>query len=96
MFVTKFLGLKFLGDPGLRDANGAPIERRVFGEDDDLEVATYYFQTLSNVLQYSTNTVLAALASELVVGADETRGKALIECKHPADCVQNLGTTGPV
>lgn len=83
VFITKLLGFGFLRDPGQRDVNGAPIRRQPFGEDDDLEVATYYFQTLSNILQYSTNTVLAALASELVIGADEARARALVEGKGP-------------
>ncbi|PWW78348.1 hypothetical protein C7212DRAFT_281404 [Tuber magnatum] len=73
VFITKLLGFGFLRDPCQRDAKGAPVRRRLFGGDDDLEVATYYFQTLSNILQYSTSTVLAALASELVIGADEAR-----------------------
>ncbi|KAG0638060.1 Dopey, N-terminal-domain-containing protein [Tuber brumale] len=85
VFITKLLGLGFLRDPGQRDANGAPIRRQPFGENDDLEVATYYFQTLSNILQYSTNTVLAALASELVIGADEARAKALVEAGYGED-----------
>ncbi|RPA91145.1 hypothetical protein L873DRAFT_1831516 [Choiromyces venosus 120613-1] len=85
IFITKFLGLGFLKDPGQRDANGVPIRRQPFGENDDLEVATYYFQTLSNILQYSTNTVLAALASELVIGADEARAKALVEAGYGED-----------
>lgn len=83
VFVTKLMGLDFLRDPGQRDANGAPIKRHVYGDNHDLEVATYYFQTLSNVLQYSTPTVMAALASELVVGADEARGRVLVERKQP-------------
>lgn len=82
VFVTKIMGLDFLRDPGQRDANGAPIKRHVYGDNHDLEVATYYFQTLSNVLQYSTPTVMAALASELVVGADEARGRVLVERKQ--------------
>lgn len=79
VFITKLMRLDFLRDPGQRDANGAPIKRHVYDDNHDLEVATYYFQTLSNVLQYSTPTVMAALASELVIGADEARGRVLVE-----------------
>lgn len=79
MFVTKLVDLKFLKDPGPRDPHGAPVKRHVYGENHDLEVAAYYFQTLSNVLQYSTPSVMATLASELAIGADETRGKILAE-----------------
>lgn len=79
VFITKLMELDFLRDPGQRDANSAPIKRHVYDDNHDLEVATYYFQTLSNVLQYSTPTVMAALASELVVGVDEARCKTLVE-----------------
>lgn len=79
VFITKLVDLDFLRDPGQRDPNGAPIKRHVYGDNHDLEVATYYFQTLSNVLQYSTPGVMAALASEWAVGADEARGKIMIE-----------------
>lgn len=79
VFITKLMELDFLRDPGQRDTNSAPIKRHVYDDNHDLEVATYYFQTLSNVLQYSTPTVMAALASELVVGVDEARCKTLVE-----------------
>lgn len=83
VFITKLMGLDFLRDSGQRDANNAPIKRHIYDDNHDLEVATYYLQTLSNVLQYSTPTVMAALASELVVGTDEARGKVLAEREQP-------------
>ncbi|KAH8153786.1 uncharacterized protein LAJ45_01553 [Morchella importuna] len=79
VFVSKLLGLDFLKDSGKRDANGAPLKRHVYRENHDLEVATYYFQTLSNVLQYSTPSVMAALATESAIGTEETRLRALAE-----------------
>lgn len=69
-------------DPGQRDANGAPLKRHVYSENHDLEVATYYFQTLSNVLQYSTPSVMAALATESAIGTEETRLRALVESEQ--------------
>ena len=71
IFVAKLLDCDFLNDPGQRDEKGAPKTRPVYAEDDSIEIAIYYFQTLLNVLRYATNSVLATLAGELVVGSDE-------------------------
>ena len=79
IFVAKFLELGFLKDPGQRDADAAPVKRQVFQEDDDLELATYYFRTLANILKHATQGVMTTLASELVVNGDEYRRRALVE-----------------
>ncbi|KAA8909497.1 Dopey, N-terminal-domain-containing protein [Sphaerosporella brunnea] len=79
IFVEKLLGFPFLKDPGARDSDGAPRQRPIFAEDDCLEIATYYFQTLLNILRYSTNGMMAQLATELVVNGDERKAKALLQ-----------------
>ncbi|KAL7276289.1 hypothetical protein RUND412_000703 [Rhizina undulata] len=79
IFVSKFLGLDFLKEAGPRDSSGMPVKRHVFEEDDDLEVATYYFQTLANVLEYSMKFSWDFLRNEFVAGSDEARAKCLSE-----------------
>lgn len=78
--MEKLLECRFLRDSGERDGDGAPRKRPVFAEDDCLEIATYYFQTLLNVLRYATNEMMHQLASELVVNGDEHKAAALREC----------------
>lgn len=82
IFVTKLLSCGFLKDSGARDTFGAPHQRHLFAEDDYLEIAGYYFQTLSNVLRYATNGMMAQLANEMIVNGDEIRSTALIECGY--------------
>lgn len=77
IFVIKLLGFKFLRDPGSRDTNGAPLKRRTFSVEDDLDICSYYLQTLSNILRYSTDVTLASLAKEKVVAADEHERSSL-------------------
>jgi len=80
IFVEKFLGCQFLRDPGEIDGDGAPRKRPLFAENDCLEIATYYFQTLLNILRYATNNMLAQLATEPVINGDEGRAKAFAQC----------------
>jgi hypothetical protein len=84
IFVEKLLGFRFLKDPGSRDSDGAPRKRPVFGEDDCLEIATYYFQTLLNILRYATTGIMAQLEKEMVVNGDERKAQALLQCKYPS------------
>ncbi|KAI5778510.1 Dopey, N-terminal-domain-containing protein [Geopyxis carbonaria] len=79
ILATKLLDCEFLQNPGKRNADGAPLVRPMYGDDDFLEIGTYYFHTLLNVLRYSTNNVMAVLASELVVASDDTRSNALAQ-----------------
>jgi hypothetical protein len=82
IFVEKLLECQFLRDPGERDGNGAPCQRLLFAEDDCLEIANYYFQTLLNILRYATNNMMAQLATELVVNGDESKAVILRECLY--------------
>jgi hypothetical protein len=84
IFVEKLLGFRFLKDPGARDSDGAPRKRPIFEEDDCLEIATYYFQTLLNILRYATTGIMAQLATEMVVNGDEHKAEALSQRKYPS------------
>jgi len=66
--------------PGEIDGDGALRKRPLFAENDCLEIATYYFQTLLNILRYATNSMLAQLATELVINGDEGRAKTFAQC----------------
>jgi hypothetical protein len=77
--VSKLVECEFLREPGQRNADGSPQKRPPFEEDDYLEIATYYFQTLLNILRYATSSMMARLAGELVINGEEARAKALSE-----------------
>ena len=81
--MIKLLGFKFLKDPGERDANGSPNNRYQFMPEDDLEVCSYYLQTLSSILRYSTESTMASLAKEKVIFSDDNVGKIFTRRETP-------------
>lgn len=86
IFIGKMLEVDILaGSEVERDEDGAPKKRKLFEEHDEVERATYLFETLGNVLRVATDGVLQTLASELVVAGDEARGKLMAERGYGSD-----------
>lgn len=77
LFVTKILSFRFLQDPGTRDVNGKPNERARFKPEDDLDVCSYYLQTLSNVLKYSIESAMASIGKDKVANIDDSKARLL-------------------
>jgi len=77
LFINKLLSFQFLRDPGMRDANSNPDHRHKFTPEDDLDVCSYYLQTLSNVLRYSTEAAIASIAKDKVNATDESAARRL-------------------
>ncbi|RPB20116.1 hypothetical protein L211DRAFT_858876 [Terfezia boudieri ATCC MYA-4762] len=77
LFIKKLLSFQFLRDPGMRDANSNPHHRHKFTLEDDLDVCSYYLQTLSNVLRYSTEAAIASIAKDKVNSTDESAARRL-------------------
>ena len=77
LFAKKLLSFQFLQGPGMRDANGSPNHRHKFTPEDDLDVCSYYLQTLSNVLKYSTEAAIASIAKDKVNATDELAARQL-------------------
>ncbi|KAI5797878.1 Dopey, N-terminal-domain-containing protein [Peziza echinospora] len=77
IILNKLLSFPFLRDPGKRDPNSNPLKRHKFQAEDDLDVCSYYLQTLSNVLRYSTDSALALLAKDKAIANDEVGGKLI-------------------
>ena len=80
LFIKKLLSFQFLRDPGVRDANSNPNHRHRFTPEDDLDVCSYYLQTLSNVLRYSTEVAIASIAKDKVNPTDESAARRLKNC----------------
>lgn len=80
LFFKKLLSFQFLRNPGMRDANGNPNHRHKFTPVDDLDVCSYYLQTLSNVLRYSTEAAVASIAKDKVIVTDEFVARQLKNC----------------
>lgn len=72
IFVAKLLSFRFLRGPGVRDSNGNPTSRYKFTSEDDLDVCSYYIQTLSHVLKYSHEPAIASIAEDKVLIMDES------------------------
>ncbi|KAF8473844.1 Dopey, N-terminal-domain-containing protein [Kalaharituber pfeilii] len=79
IFVTKLLSFPFLKNPGSRDVNGNPHKRHIFTPEDDLDICSYYLQTLSNVLRFSTEQAMASLAKDKITVNDDVAAGMLKE-----------------
>lgn len=80
ILVSKLLTFDFLYDAGKRLSNGAPKSRRVFVEEDDVQICTYYLETMANIFKYASSSTMASLANE-ALSTSETRGAELREGK---------------
>ena len=70
IFIAKLLNFRFLRGSGVRDSNGNPSARHKFTSEDNLDVCSYYIQTLSHVLKFSHEPAIASLAKDKVVLTD--------------------------
>jgi hypothetical protein len=77
VFVTKLLSFKFL------QSMPQPGVKRPVLEDDEVGICTYYLQSISTILKYSTTSMLSSLATEAVVRGNEDRENKLQLCKGP-------------
>ena len=80
IFVAKLLSFRFLRGPGIRDSNGNPSTRHKFTSEDDLDVCSYYIQTLSHVLKYSHEPAIASLAKDKVLITNGSVAGFLKDC----------------
>lgn len=72
IFVNKLLACTFL------HSNSAKIQggKRVYSETDDLDIATYHFDSLANILKYASEKTLDSLATDQI-SSQENRGTEL-------------------
>lgn len=78
--MTELLDLGFIRQPGTRDPHGQPNKRVMWTHLDDLSLATYFMQTISNILRYLPEVGLATLAKEKFMISDDPAERFLRKC----------------
>src|SRR5690606_21442022 len=80
IYINELLDLGFIRQPGTRDPHGQPNKRVIWTRLDDLSLATYFLQTISNILRYLPEFGLAMLAKEKLMSSDDQTEKFLRKC----------------